>query len=262
MICLDGTVLIHLCVTELLPITAIKMPRVSVRRLFVYAIYTVVVTSLVMLALHVQQQNPLWLRVLEQSSAQGGGYYQQNSKELDDDSANFVVINNDESKIPSADNNVRINNTTISSNILRRHGLPWYIKNDGYRPSQGDLVDNIWPVGRLKGDRIEEQLMIPSRDIDQHATPAGDGTLFPVKPKLKKIFLPNGLGSWQTKSGQKVFTEQKCPVDRCSLTSNRDEAANADAIMFKGWLFYLILPSVFPSINVVRPKPQGECQID
>lgn len=215
------------------------MPRVSVRRLFVYAIYTVVVTSLVMLALHVQQQNPLWLRVLEQSSAQGGGYYQQNSKELDDESTNFVVINNDESKI-SADNVINI--TTISSNILRRHGLPWYIKNDGYRPSQGDLVDNIWPVGRLKGDRIEEQLMIPSRDID--ATP-GDGTSFPVKPKLKKIFLPNGLGSWQTKSGQKVFTEQKCPVDRCSLTSNRDEAANADAIMFKGWLLFN-LAFVFP----------------
>jgi len=228
------------------------MPRVSVRRLFVYAIYTVVVTSLVMLALHVQQQNPLWLRVLEQSSVQGG-YYQQNSKELDDEPNNFVVINNEDSKI-SADN--VINTTSISSNYLRRHGLPWYIKNDGYRPSQGDLVDNIWPVGRLKGDRIEEQLMIPSRDID---TTSGDGTSLPVKPKLKKIFLPNGLGSWQTKSGQKVFTEQKCPVDRCALTSNRDEAANADAIMFKGdYWFYLILLYVF-CLFIVRPKPEREC---
>jgi glycoprotein 3-alpha-L-fucosyltransferase len=182
-----------------------------------------------MLAFHVQQQNPLWLRVLEQSSSGQDGYYQQNSKELDDEPNNFVIINNNDETKTSADN--YINKTIASSNPLRHHGLPWYIKNDGYRPSEGDLVDNIWPVSRLKSDRIEEQLMIPSRDID--AT-SGDGSSGAVKPKLKKIFLPNGLGSWQTKSGQKVFTEQKCPVDRCSLTSNRDEAANADAIMFKG----------------------------
>ena len=129
------------------------MPRVSVRRLFVYAIYTVVVTSLVMLAFHVQQQNPLWIKVLEQSSGQDG-YYQHNSKELDDEPNNFDVINNNESKI-SADND--INKTIASMNPLRRHGLPWYIKNDGYRPSQDDLVYNVWPVSRLKGDRIEER---------------------------------------------------------------------------------------------------------
>ena len=203
------------------------MPLVSVLRLFVYAIYTVVVTSLVMLAFHVQQQNPLWIKVLEQSSGQDG-YYQQNSKELDDEPNNFDVINNNKSKI-SADND--INKTIASMNLLRRHGLPWYIKNGGYRPSQDDLVYNIWPVSRLKDDRIEEQLMIPSRNIDDTSSNVPAGAL---KPKLKKIFLPNGLGSWQTKSGQKVFTEQKCPVDQCSLTSNRDEAANADAIMFKG----------------------------
>ena len=218
------------------------MPRVSVRRLFVYAIYTVVVTSLVMLAFHVQQQNPLWLRVLEQTPVQDG-YYQQNSKELDEESNNFVMINNDASKI-SADNG--INKTIANINLLRRHGLPWYIKNDGYRPSQGDLVNNIWPVSRLQGDRIEEQLMIPSRDIDVNHAISSDVPAGAVKPRLKKIFLPNGLGSWQTKSGQKVFTEQKCPVDRCSLTSNRDEAANADAIMFKGdyncFFFIIILP--------------------
>lgn len=198
------------------------MPRVSVRRLFVYAIYTVVVTSLVMLALHVQQQNPLWLRVLEQSSGPGG-YYQQNSKEIEDETpAHFVVAN----EVTTVDNNV----TTITT--LRSHGLPWFIKNDGYRPSQGDLVENIWPAGRLKGDRIEQQLMVPMRNVDDIS---GGGSSLPgaVKP-LKKIFLPNGLGSWQTKGGQKVFTDQKCPVDRCALTSNRDEAANADAIMFKG----------------------------
>ncbi|XP_057381512.1 glycoprotein 3-alpha-L-fucosyltransferase A-like [Daphnia carinata] len=201
------------------------MPRVSVRRLFVYAIYTVVVTSLVMLALHVQQQNPLWLRVLEQSSGPGG-YYQQNSKEVDEEApAHFVVVNNDEKTTVD-------NVTTDNINPLRSHGLPWYIKNDGYRPSQGDVVDNIWPDGRLNGDRIEQQLMVPTRDADGISGEGSSLLAGAVKP-LKKIFLPNGLGSWQTKSGQKVFTEQKCPVDRCSLTSNREEASNADAIMFK-----------------------------
>lgn len=200
------------------------MPRVSVRRLFVYAIYTVVATSLVMLALHVQQQNPLWLRVLDQP----GGYYQANSKETQDDESainNFVILNDGETDLENV--------SSISA--LRRHGLPWYIKNDdGYRPQAGDLVHNIWP-GRFSGDRIEEQLMIPVRNIDPAAAAESSSSFMGVaQTPLKKIFLPNGLGSWQVKAGQKVFTDQKCPVDQCTLTSKRDEAASADAIMFKG----------------------------
>ena len=204
----------------------IKMPRVSVRRLFVYAIYTVVATSLVMLALHVQQQNPLWLRVVEQSSGPGG-YYQHNSKEVVDEEAaaaapppNFVVIGGDE----------ETDSENSTADALRHHGLPWYIKNDGYRPTLGDpVVRNIWP-GRLNGDRIEQQLMIPAREPNADEYSAGANN----NGALKKIFLPNGLGSWQTKNGQSVFLDQKCPVDRCSLTGKRDDAATADAIMFKG----------------------------
>lgn len=196
------------------------MPRVSVRRLFVYAIYTVVVTSLVMLALHVQQQNPLWLRVLEQAPVQGG-YYQQNSKEIEDEpSTNFVLLSDEESGLENA-----------TSNALRRRGMPWYIRNDGYKPKPGDPLLNVWPT-RLNGDRIEEQLMIPPRTVEQRPV---DGSSHKSKPApLKKIFLPNGLGSWQVKGGQKVFADQKCPIDRCTLTSKRSEAATADAIMFKG----------------------------
>lgn len=209
------------------------MPRVSVRRLFAYAIYTVVGTTLVMLAVHKNSPNSFWLRVLDQSS--GSNEYQPNSKEteLDDGSATNFVVLNDAGAIANSEN--------VSVSALRRHGLPWYIQNDGYRPQPGDLIRNIWP-GRLGDDRIEEQLMIPARPIDPGEDANGEPT------PLKKIYLPNGLGSWQVKGGQKVFTEQKCPVDRCLLTSKKDDAASADAIMFKGdclcALFYLIFATV------------------
>ena len=51
---------------------------------------------------------------------------------------------------------------------------------------------------------------------------------------LKKIYLPNGLGSWQVKAGRELFIEPKCPVDRCTLTGHRDDAATTDAIILKG----------------------------
>ena len=114
---------------------------------------------------------------------------------------------------------------------FRRQGLPWYMKSDGYRPSAGDTPSVIWPSADSSpsaGDRIEAQLMI-GRDV-------GDGSdgHHEADAPLKKIYLPNGLGSWQVKGGRGLFLEQKCPVDRCILTGRKEEAATADAIMFKG----------------------------
>jgi hypothetical protein len=118
---------------------------------------------------------------------------------------------------------------------FRQQGLPWYMKSSGYRPSPGDVRrSKIWPeLGPACEDRIEEQLMIgpeinPDADQDEADVP------------LKKIYLPNGLSSWQVKGGRGLFLEQKCPVDRCVLTGRKDEAATADAIMFKGITFCVL----------------------
>ena len=110
----------------------------------------------------------------------------------------------------------------MTSAFRRPDAFPWYLHSDGFRPSpvgRGVAATDVWPAANA-GDRIEQQLMIgPS---DQFSTP------------IKKIYLPNGLSSWQVKSGQRIFLDQKCPVNSCSLTGRRDEAATADAIMFKG----------------------------
>lgn len=172
-----------------------------------------------MLALHVQSQS--WLRVLD-PSAVGAAQGAADVDAEDLPNADVLLKEGDEPEQTSeADSNDRqaeelVSNTT---NLLRRRGLPWYIKDDGYRPLPNETMANIWP-GRFSGDRIENQLMIPY-------TGSADAP-------LKTIYLPNGLNSWQVKGGQKLFLEQNCPVNRCSLTGKRDDAATADAIMFKG----------------------------
>ena len=134
-----------------------------------------------------------------------------------------------------------LDDTTNGTSPFRLRGLPWYIKSDGYRPLAGEpLAGRVWPDEsngrRLIDDRIEAQLMIaPPKlpaDVDDSDAP------------LKKIFLPNGLGSWQVKGGRGLFLEQKCPVDRCVLTSRRNDAATADAIMYKGNISCIVLLAV------------------
>lgn len=187
------------------------MPRVSVRRMLALTVYTVFVTSLVMLALHMHQPNALF--------------------RIENDAAHTYVRNKDfeditELAITATDSREElaiVNVSELASSTLRRRGLPWYLRPDGFRPSPEYPIEDIWP-GAGHGDRIENQLLIPKRSLrGEH---------------LKKIYLPNGLGSWQLKRGQKVFLEQKCPVDNCWLTDKREDAATADAIMFKGTFIY------------------------
>ena len=50
---------------------------------------------------------------------------------------------------------------------------------------------------------------------------------------LKRIYVPAGLGD--TPMGQKKFTEQKCPVDKCFLTSHHSKT-QADAVLIQNSL--------------------------
>lgn len=50
---------------------------------------------------------------------------------------------------------------------------------------------------------------------------------------VKKILLANGLSAWGVPHGRTEFLRNKCPVDRCYLTSDYGEAATADAILYK-----------------------------
>lgn len=194
------------------------MPRVSVRRLLLYVAYSLVATTLVMLALHVHSQP--WLRMMEPvAGAQGDPGLLDDQQPNPKEQFELEEVEELSSTLPDIGQEEQSSSNSSSNSAFRRHGLPWYIKDDGYRPLPEETVLTIWP-GRNNGDRIENQLMIP------------DGG--PPDAPVKRIYLPNGLSAWQVKSGRKVFLDQKCPVDRCSLTAKRDDAATADAIMFKG----------------------------
>lgn len=67
------------------------------------------------------------------------------------------------------------------------------------------------------------------------------------EPPIKRILLPNGLGSWGASGGRTEFLRNKCPVDRCSLTGDVREAATVDAVLFKDY---------HTQFNVKRPANQ------
>lgn len=113
---------------------------------------------------------------------------------------------------------------TTSAAPVRVIELPWFIKDDGYRPlpTNETMTLDIWP-GPSSGDRIVKQLMIPDDSPSNNST----------SMNLKKIYLSEGIGSWGLKRGQEIFLKQKCPVDRCSYTDDRKDEETSDAIMFK-----------------------------
>ncbi|KAJ4444225.1 hypothetical protein ANN_06016 [Periplaneta americana] len=89
----------------------------------------------------------------------------------------------------------------------------------------GRRIARLWPHEDPGSDRITNQLMfIPPASSTGESGPH----------KLKKILIYNGLGSWAPlKPGRDVFTQARCPVDTCTVTSNKAEAADADAILYK-----------------------------
>lgn len=93
----------------------------------------------------------------------------------------------------------------------------------------GKRVAKLFP-SEDPSDRIVNQLMYIPPEYSEETAP------------MKKILVYNSLGSWNIqKEGQSRFIKDKCPVNKCILTANREEAANADAILYKD---QFILPSV------------------
>ncbi|ESO97562.1 hypothetical protein LOTGIDRAFT_152652 [Lottia gigantea] len=73
-------------------------------------------------------------------------------------------------------------------------------------------------------DRIVNQMEFIPENVKQFKTNE--------EMPMKTILLYNGFGGWQVKRGQQTFIEQKCPVNRCILSSDRQKAADADAVLF------------------------------
>lgn len=81
--------------------------------------------------------------------------------------------------------------------------------------SQGTRV---WPDLGDADDRILSQIHLVHED--------------PVGQKLKKILMMSGLDEGM-RPGRSRFIDHKCPVNQCAITDRREDAATADALLFK-----------------------------
>lgn len=99
---------------------------------------------------------------------------------------------------------------------------PWFMTNGTLWPNP-ELSSqlSIWPEESAE-DRIVNQLMNYPKNYN------------PSHQKLKTILLYMGRGGWaDLPMGRTKFLSDKCPVDRCYLSTNPKDAEEADAIFFK-----------------------------
>ena len=84
----------------------------------------------------------------------------------------------------------------------------------------------LWPdTNFYENDRITNQLNYKTKRMSEQQLKGEEVT-------LKKILLYTGIGGWAVQRGRKTFQDQKCGIDTCEITDNRNEADTADAILF------------------------------
>jgi hypothetical protein len=110
---------------------------------------------------------------------------------------------------------------------------PWYMSGGtqwplpaAKSPKSGRRMALLWPEEDPGSDRITNQLMfVPP------SSPAGGLT----GQRLKMILFYYGLGRHiRLKPGRDMFTDDRCPVDTCTITLDQNQAAEADAIVYYG----------------------------
>ena len=125
----------------------------------------------------------------------------------------------------------RVSNVTGNVTDEDEKVLPWYMSG-GKRwtlpaaksPKSGSRMALLWPEEDPGSDRITNQLMFVPPSLS-----TGESS----DPRLKKILLYYGLGSWfSLKPGRDMFREARCPVDTCTLTLDQKQTADADAIVY------------------------------
>lgn len=114
---------------------------------------------------------------------------------------------------------------------------PYYFKN-GTRypePAMDSMVSGVhnpklFPIEGNESDHIVNQIMYVPPDYNEDK-------------EIKTIL---SINWWNVKEGTDIFSDFKCPVDRCRLTTNRSERSTADMILFHD--------SFVPTNNTRPPK--------
>jgi hypothetical protein len=138
---------------------------------------------------------------------------------------------------------VATNISHMNENVtdLGEMNRPWYMTGGSQRPLpaamsriSGRRMAVLWPEENPDSERITNQLMfIPP------SAPAGESS----GQSLKKILFYSRLSrSYPLQLGRKDFIEPRCPVDTCTTTLDRNEATDADAIVY----YDRYSPSTYP----------------
>lgn len=109
-------------------------------------------------------------------------------------------------------------------------GKPWFFMDGTYFPKPQKINSfsikkrlRLFPVFSNKyedNDRIVDQLMFVPHNYNE----------IQASGKLKKIFLPSGIGSWNIQPGRAEFLKSRCPVDTCTI---EEDLKSADLVIFK-----------------------------
>ncbi|XP_050408377.1 glycoprotein 3-alpha-L-fucosyltransferase A [Patella vulgata] len=75
-------------------------------------------------------------------------------------------------------------------------------------------------------DRIQDRILNQLEFIPVNVKERGEDE------PMKTIVVYNGFSGWDVKPGQQTFIDQKCPVNRCFLSPDRQKGLDADAILF------------------------------
>lgn len=222
-------------------------PRLSLRRLFLYIIGC---GSLVIVFTNVRQGWSRWTAApWQHGSASDSAAFSGDGLEaavlagngLTTTTTNHAHKMHNKQKSHDAQDGHRAEELFEIDNEIPKEKL-WFMTGGTIRPSPADISSSglrtvkLFPSENPTSDRITEQLMYLPSDYSEDVA-------------LKKILVYNGLATWSPAiAGQTVFLNSKCPVNRCLLTANRDEAKDADAILYKDQ--FLLPPINRPSYQI------------
>jgi len=89
-------------------------------------------------------------------------------------------------------------------------------------PSRSGLrLSQVWPEEQIDDDRVEEQLMFVPPHYEYNNAP------------IKSILLYNDITEWMVDSGQNEFILKDCPVNRCTITTDKSKISKVNSILFR-----------------------------
>lgn len=145
--------------------------------------------------------------------------------------------------------------------IPEPHERPWFMAGGKVQPKQC-LLD---PVTQKRVATIlpEDANKSNDRILDQlmFYPPKGyiPENLEDTSTPLKKILLWNGISSWGgTRPGRGVFLKQECPVNSCAITTSRTDSLNADLVLFKD---HFTMPTYQRPLNQLWMMYMLECPL-